>query len=228
MKKVLMVVTSHDKLGDTGRKTGIWLSEFAEPYFAFKDRGIEIAVASPKGGAAPIDPESLKDADKNPIVKRYLDEKIDVLSHTIELEMVDFHQYDCIFYPGGHGPMWDLATDVRNGKLVSDFFNHGKIVAAVCHGPASLIGGISDESGESFLKDRNVTGFSDAEERAVGLEKVVPFLLEDKLKSLGGVYSKAEKNFEAHIVVDGSIFTGQNPASALPLAKRVIEELYSK
>lgn len=228
MKKILFVVTSHDKLGDTGKKTGLWLSEFSEPYFIFADKGVMITVASPKGGKVPVDPSSLNDKDSNPSVKRFLEENVDVLEHTVHLDMIDFHQYDAIFYPGGHGPMWDLSQDIRNAQLVSNFFNHGKIVAAVCHGPASLIGGISDETGDSFLKNRAVTGFSDAEETAVGLDKVVPFLLEDKLKSLGAEYSKAEKEFAPHVVVDGTVFTGQNPASAAPLAERVLQELYSK
>ncbi|MGL4732861.1 MAG: type 1 glutamine amidotransferase domain-containing protein, partial [Fusobacteriaceae bacterium] len=146
----------------------------------------------------------------------------------ISLDKVDFHQYDAIFYPGGHGPMWDLAQSKENAKLLSDFFNHGKIVAAVCHGPAALLGGINDETGEALIKNRRLTGFSDTEERAVGLQEVVPFLLESKIKELGGKYSKADGDFQPHVVADVPIFTGQNPASSILLAERVIDELYSK
>lgn len=228
MKKILFVITSHGDLGNTGKKTGLWLSELAEPYFAFRSRGIEITLASPKGGKVPVDPASLEDAHGNPMVKIFLEDDMELLEKTASLDQIDFHQYDALFYPGGHGPMWDLSQDKRNAKVLSDFFNHGKIVAAVCHGPAALLGGVNDETGEPLIKNRALTGFSDTEEKAVGLQDAVPFLLESKIKELGGKYSKAEKDFQSHVVADGSLFTGQNPASAIALAERVIEELYSK
>ncbi|MGL4402367.1 MAG: type 1 glutamine amidotransferase domain-containing protein [Fusobacteriaceae bacterium] len=228
MKKILFVVTSHGDLGNTGKKTGLWISEFAEPYFTFRNRGIEITVASPKGGKIPLDPGSLEDSHNNPMVKIFLEDGMDILEKTISLDKVDFHQYDAIFYPGGHGPMWDLAQSKENAKLLSDFFNHGKIVAAVCHGPAALLGGINDETGEALIKNRRLTGFSDAEEKAVGLQEVVPFLLENKIRELGGKYSKADGDFQPHVVADVPLFTGQNPASSILLAERVIDELYSK
>lgn len=228
MKKILFVVTSHEDLGNTGRKTGLWLSEFAEPYFTFKNRGIEITVASPKGGKVPIDTSSLEESHSNPFVKIFLEDDMDILENTVKLDKIDFHQYDVIFYPGGHGPMWDLAEDKQNGKLVSDFFNNGKIVGAVCHGTAALLKGINHRTGEPLIKGRNITGFSNSEEVAVGLQDVVPFLLESKIKEIGGVYFKTEDNFKPYVVIDGSIFTGQNPASGIPLAEKIIEELYSK
>lgn len=228
MKKILFVVTSNEELGDSGKKTGLWVSEFIEPYYTFVNRGISVTVASPKGGKIPLDPSSLEDYRLNPYTKIFLEDNMDIFEKSVPLKMVDFHQYDGIFYPGGHGPMWDLSQDKDNEQLVSDFFNHGKIVAALCHGPAGLIRGINDETGESIIKNRAITGFSNTEEKTVGLENTVPFLLEDKLVSLGGKYSKAEKDFEPHIVVDGTLFTGQNPASAILLADTIVQELYSK
>ncbi|MGL4533902.1 MAG: type 1 glutamine amidotransferase domain-containing protein [Fusobacteriaceae bacterium] len=228
MKKVLFVVTSHGELGNTGKKTGLWLSEFSEPYFIFRNRGIEITVASPKGGQIPLDPASLEDSHNNPMVKIFLEDDMELLEHSVSLDKVDFHQYDALFYPGGHGPMWDLSQSKENAKLLSDFFNHGKIIAAVCHGPAALLGGINDETGEPLIKNRKLTGFSDTEERSVGLQEVVPFVLEDRIRELGGNYSKAGGDFEPYVVADVPLFTGQNPASAILLAERVIDELYSK
>lgn len=228
MKKVLFVVTSHDNLGKTERKTGVWLSELVEPYFTFKNRGIEITIASPKGGKIPIDPASLEDSHTNPLVKIFLEDDMDILENSISLNKIDFHQYDAIFYPGGHGPMWDLSESEENAKLLSDFFNNGKIVGAVCHGTAALLKGINHRTGEALIKNRDITGFSNSEERAVGLEDIVPFLLESKIVELKGNYSKSNKDFDPYVVVDGSIFTGQNPASGISLAEKIIEELYSR
>lgn len=228
MKKILFVVTSHDEMGDSGKKTGLWLSEVAEPYFIFMNKGIEVTVASPKGGEVPIDPASLEGAHENPILKLFLEDKMDILKHTVSLDKIDFHQYDAVLYPGGHGLLWDLSQDKTNAKLISDFFNHGKIVASLCTGSAALLSGINDKTGESIVKNRAVTGLSDSEQKALGLDNLVPFLLESKFESLGVKYSKSEQNFHPHVVTDGCLFTGQNPASAIPLAEKIVEELYSK
>lgn len=228
MKKILFVVTSHEDLGNTGRKTGLWLSELAEPYFTFKNRGIEITIASLKGGKVPVDSNSCEESHTNPLVKIFLEDDMHLLENTVSLDKVDYHQYDAIFYPGGHGPMWDLSESKENGKLLSDFFNDGKIVGAVCHGTAALLKGINHRTGEALIKNKNITGFSNSEEIAVGLQDVVPFLLEDKIKEIGAKYWKTEDNFKPYVVIDGSIFTGQNPASGIPLAEKIIEELYSK
>ncbi|WP_432204384.1 type 1 glutamine amidotransferase domain-containing protein [Cetobacterium somerae] len=225
MKKILMVVTSHDSLGNTGKKTGIWLSEFTEPYFGFLDNNVEIVIASPKGGTTPIDPNSLKEEALNESTNRYLNLENKVLEHTVSLEKINFQEFDGIFYPGGHGPMWDLSEDEKNAELVSNFYNSGKIVAAVCHGPAALIKG-KKASGESLLKNKKVTGFSNLEEKAVNLEKVVPFLLEDKLTELSNNhYEKTDVLFAPYIIQDGFLLTGQNPASALPLVEKFLELL---
>ncbi|MGL5988592.1 type 1 glutamine amidotransferase domain-containing protein [Cetobacterium sp.] len=227
MKKILFVLTSHGELGTTGKKTGIWLSELAEPYFTFKNRGIDITIVSLKGGDVPVDPMSLSESHKNPLAKIFLEDDMNLLKNTLSLDKIDFHQYDAIFYPGGHGPMWDLSESEENGKLVSDFFNNGKIVSAVCHGTAAFLKGINDRTGEPMIKNRNITGFSNSEEIAVGLQDIVPFLLETKIKELGGKYWKGDQNFSSYVVIDGPIFTGQNPASGILVAEKIIEELYS-
>lgn len=224
MKKILMVVTSHDSLGNTDKKTGIWLSEFTEPYFALIENNVEVIVASVHGGVTPIDPNSLHKEALDESTEKYFTSDKRVLDYTIPIKDINFEDFDGIFYPGGHGPMWDLSTDEKNAELVSNFYNNGKIVAAVCHGPAALLKG-KTLSGESILKDKKVTGFSNAEEKTVGLDKVVPFLLEDALQELSGHYEKNVVLFAPYTVQDGLLLTGQNPASALPLVKKVLQLL---
>ena len=224
MKKILMVVTSHDSLGNTDKKTGIWLSEFTEPYFALIENDIDVVVASINGGVAPIDPNSLHKEALDESTDKYFSSKKKVLDYTIPIKDINFNEFDGIFYPGGHGPMWDLAFDETNAELVSNFYNNGKIVAAVCHGPAALLKG-KTLSGKSILNGKKITGFSNEEEKTVGLDKVVPFLLEDKLQSLSGFYEKNPILFAPYIVQDGLLLTGENPASALPLVKKVLELL---
>lgn len=224
MKKILMVVTSHSSLGDTNKKTGIWLSEFTEPYFALIESGVDVVVASIHGGVAPIDPNSLHKEALDESTEKYFNSERKVLDYTLPIKDIDFKEFDGIFYPGGHGPMWDLSIDEKNAELVSNFYNNGKIVAAVCHGPAALLKG-KTLSGNSILKNKKVTGFSNEEEKTVGLDKVVPFLLEDKLQDLSGHYEKSDVLFAPYIVQDGLLLTGENPASALPLVKEVLKLL---
>jgi putative intracellular protease/amidase len=220
-KKILMVVTSCNSLGDTGRQTGLWLEEFTTPYYIFCDNGYKVEVASPKGGEVPIDPSSLEKQNLSESCYRYAKDPYKILDTTLKLSEVNEENYIGIFYPGGHGPMFDLAIDSENGALVSKFFNKGKPVAAVCHGPASLIMG-KDSNGNPIVANKKVTGFSDAEENAVGLENVVPFLLEDKLKSLGGIYSCGAL-WQPYVQVDENLVTGQNPASADLTAKEFLK-----
>ncbi|MGL6169329.1 MAG: type 1 glutamine amidotransferase domain-containing protein, partial [Fusobacteriaceae bacterium] len=188
---------------------------------------IDITIVSLKGGDVPIDPASLNESHQNPLAKIFLEDDMNLLKNTLSLDKIDYHQYDAVFYPGGHGPMWDLSESEENGKLVSDFFNNGKIVSAVCHGTAAFLKGINDRTGEAMIKNRNITGFSNSEEIAVGLQNIVPFLLETKIKELGGKYWKGDQNFSSYVVIDGPIFTGQNPASGILVAEKIIEELYS-
>ena len=221
MKKILMVLTSHDKLGDTGEKTGFWLEEFAAPYYVFKDAGADVTVASPKGGQPPIDPKSDDPNNQPASEQRFKPDKQaqDMLANTRRLDSVSAADYDTVFYPGGHGPMWDLADDPSSIKLIEDFYNSGKPVAAVCHAPAVLHN--VQYNGEPIVKGKRVTGFTNTEEEAVGLTKVVPFLVEDELKRLGGRYEKGG-DWESFAIVDGRLITGQNPASSEATAKALL------
>ena len=221
MKKILMVLTSHDKLGDTGEKTGFWLEEFAAPYYVFKDAGADVTVASPKGGQPPIDPKSDDPNNQTASQDRFKSDKQaqDMLANTRRLDSVSAADYDTVFYPGGHGPMWDLADDPSSIKLIEDFYNSGKPVAAVCHAPAVLHN--VQYNGEPIVKGKRVTGFTNTEEEAVGLTKVVPFLVEDELKRLGGRYEKGG-DWESFAIVDGRLITGQNPASSEATAKALL------
>ena len=222
MKKVLMVLTSHDQLGDTGKPTGFWLEEFASPYYAFKDGGLDVTLASPKGGQPPLDPKSSAPDAQTAATKRFHDDPAaqKALAGTVPLAQVKAESFDALFFPGGHGPMWDLASDDALAKLTSTFVAGDKPVGAVCHGPAALTRAV-DAKGASIVKGKKVTGFANTEEEAVGLTKVVPFLLEDKLKALGGSYVRGP-DWASHVVVDGRLVTGQNPASSEDAAKKLI------
>ena len=225
MKKVLFVLPSHDKLGDTGQKTGYWLEEFASPYYEFIDNEYEVTIASPKGGKPPVDPKSLQLENQTEYTKRLQDdqEAKEKLENTLILSEVSPDEYDTLFLPGGHGPMWDLSQDKDLKKLVERFYNNNKIISAVCHGPAGLIQA-TDKNGDSILKNKRITGFTNDEEEFVKLDKTVPFSLENKLKELGGHFEKTE-NFKPFVISDGQIITGQNPASSFLAARKVVEVL---
>ncbi|WP_462219387.1 type 1 glutamine amidotransferase domain-containing protein [Ferruginibacter sp.] len=226
--KILIVLTSHSALGDTGKKTGFWIEEFAAPYYVLADAGAIITIASPLGGQPPVDPKSEAPDAQTPATKRfYADlDAIDKVANTIKLSGVKQDDYDAVFYPGGHGPMWDLANDKTSIKLIEDFYNTQKPVAFVCHAPAALIK-VKAENGQPLVKGKKVTGFSDTEEEAVGLTKVVPFLLEDELKKLGAHYSKGA-DFGSFAEQDGLLITGQNPASSEAVAKLLLKTLIGK
>ena len=223
--KILMVLTSHDQLGDTGRKTGFWLEELVAPYYVFKDAGAEITLASPKGGRPPLDPKSNDPSFQTDITRRFEKDAAAnaQLDATLRLDSVKQEDYDSVFYPGGHGPLWDLAEDQHSIKLLESFFAADKPVAMVCHAPG-VLRHVKNPHGEPLVKGKTVTGFTNGEEEAVGLTKVVPFLVEDALLSLGAVFSKVT-NFGVHTVADGQLITGQNPASSGPAAKLLLETL---
>lgn len=220
--KVLFVLTSHSDLGNTGEKTGFWVEEFATPYYIMSDAGVEIEITSPKGGQPPIDPKSTEPGFQTEATKRFdKDEKLkQKLANTKKLSEVSAADYDAVFYPGGHGPMWDLNKDENSIKLIESFWKAKKPVAAVCHAPAALLNA-KDENGEPIVKGKNVTGFTNTEEEAVKLTDVVPFLLEDELKKLGGRYSKKE-DWASYVMKDGLLITGQNPASSEAAAKELV------
>jgi len=226
--KVLMVLTSHDQLGNTGRKTGFWLEEMAAPYYVFKDAGAQITLASPKGGRPPLDPKSQDPRFQTDITRRFeKDAAAEAqLDKTLRLDSVRQENYDTVFYPGGHGPMWDLAEDKNSIKLIESFLAAGKPVALVCHAPGALRH-VTTPKGKPLVENKNVTGFTDGEEEEMGLTKVVPFLVEDELMRLGAIFSKV-KNWGVHTVKHGQLITGQNPASSGPAAKLLIETLNKK
>ena len=223
--KVLIVLTSHSELGNTGHKTGFWIEEFAAPYYVLKEAGAEIVLASPKGGQPPIDPKSDAPENQTEASKRFkADEKLQqILANTKKLSEVIADEFDAVFYPGGHGPLWDLTTDQDSIKLVEDFWQTGKPVTAVCHAPAVLLNA-KDLNGDPLVKGKKVTGFTNSEEEAVQLTDVVPFLLEDELKTKGGIYSKKE-DWATYTVQDGYLITGQNPASSEAAAKQLLKLL---
>lgn len=210
---ILMVLTSHDKLGNTGRKTGFWLEEFAAPYYTFLDAGTAVTLASPKGGQPPLDPVSDTPQGQTDLTRRFKQDPAAqaVLAKTLTLANVKDADYDAVFYPGGHGPMWDLAEDTRSIALIEAFYSAGKPVAAVCHAPGALHR--AKFQGEPIVRGKRVTGFTNSEEEAVQLTKIVPFLVEDELKRLGGLYEKAA-DWASFVVTDGKLVTGQNPASS--------------
>lgn len=221
-KKVLFVLTSHDELGDTGRKTGFWTEELAAPYYALSDKEVEITLASPKGGLPPIDPKSEEPSSQTDATRRMDNDEVlqDKLKNTHKLSEVKSEDFDAVFYPGGHGPLWDLAEDKVSQQLIVDFYTNEKPVAFVCHAPGVLKDVKID--GEYLVKDKNVTGFTNTEEDAVQLTDVVPFLVEDMLKRNGGVYSKI-KDWNPYAVVDGRLITGQNPASSEKVAGELLK-----
>ena len=223
--KILIVLTSHDRLGATAEKTGFWLEEFAAPYYAFKDAGAEVMLASPLGGRPPADPRSESAASETEATRRLSVDRVaqDQLAHTLRLADVAVSEYDALFYPGGHGPLWDLAEDRASISLIEKMFAAGKPVGAVCHA-SGVLRHVRARGGALLVGGRRVTGFSNSEEDAVGLTKVVPFLVENELLSLGATFSKV-KDWAVHTVVDGRLITGQNPASSGPTAALLIEAL---
>ena len=225
--KILMILTSHDRLGNTGKKTGFWLEEFAAPYYVFKDAGAEIVLASPKGGQPPLDPKS-DDADaQTDDTRRFKKDTsaIEALAHTTKLDEVSGDGFDAVFYPGGHGPLWDLAENAHSIKLIESMSAAGKTVSAVCHAPA-VFRHTKAADGSPLVKGKKVTGFTNSEEEAVQLTKVVPFLVEDMLVSNGGLYQKGA-DWQSFIVTDGKLITGQNPASSAAAARAVLAQLQS-
>jgi len=224
-KKILMVLTSHDQMGESGNKTGFWVEEFAAPYYAFIDAGVEVILASPLGGQAPIDPTSqLADFETN-ATKRFNDDiatqsKIAETSILAELDASDF---DALFYPGGHGPLWDLTSNKASISLIEAFLSQDKAVATVCHSTAALLN-VKQANGDFVIKDKAITGFSNSEEAAVGLTEIVPFLLEDELLKRGGDYQKTE-DWLAFALQDGLIISGQNPASSALAASKLLSHL---
>ncbi len=219
--KILMVLTSHDILGNTGRKTGFWLEEFAAPYYVFADAGASVTVVSPKGGQPPIDPKSDEPNNQTPAQTRFKadDAARKILAHTLRLDSVSSDDFDTVFYPGGHGPMWDLAEDPVSIKLIESFYNSGKPIAFVCHAPGVLRH--VKYKGEPLVKGKRVTGFTNTEEEEVQLTHVVPFLVEDELKKLGGLFEKKD-NWQVFAIIDGRLVTGQNPASSTAGAKALM------
>ena len=221
-KKILMVLTSHDRLGDTGKKTGFWLEEFAAPYFVFKDAGADVTLASPKGGQPPLDPKS-DDADaQTDDTRRFKgdDAAQRVLASTVKLSDVKADGFDGIFYPGGHGPLWDLAEDADSRRLIEAFAKKGQPIGAVCHAPA-VFRHTNGPDGKKLVAGKRVTGFTNSEEQGVGLTDVVPFLVEDMLRQNGGKYEKGA-DWGSYVVRDGMLVTGQNPASSAAAAKELL------
>jgi len=222
--KVLMVLTSHDQLGDTGDKTGFWLEEFASPFYVFKDANAEVTLASPKGGQPPMDPKSDQPDFQTDATERFKNdaEAQAQLANTLKLSDVSPEDFDAVFYPGGHGPLWDLAEDKNSIALIETMYASGKPVAAVCHAPA-VLRNVSSRDGSPLVKGKNITGFSNTEEDAVQLTDVVPFLLEDELKTKGANYTKAD-DWHPYAITEGNLITGQNPQSSELVALAVLEK----
>ena len=223
--KVLIVLTSHSDLGNTGHKTGFWVEEFAAPYYVLADAGVQVTIVSPKGGQPPVDPKSELAEFQTMSTHRFdkdaaLKEK---LAHTLKISDVKVEDYDAVFYPGGHGPLWDLANDLNSNALIENFYNQKKPIAFVCHAPG-VLRKVKLPNGEPLVKGKDLTGFSDSEEEAVQLTKIVPFLLEDELKKLGANYSKGP-DWGSYVKVDGLLITGQNPNSSEAAAKELIHLL---
>ena len=226
--KILFVLTSHSELGNTGKKTGFWIEEFAAPYYVLADAGAVITIASPAGGQPPVDPKSEAADAQTPATKRFYkdNEAIDKVAFSIQLSDIKAEDYDAVFYPGGHGPLWDLANDSFSIRLIEEFYNTQKPIAFVCHSPAALIK-VKSEDGEPLVKGKKVTGFSDTEEEVVGLTTVVPFLLEEELKKLGADYSKGA-DWGSYTQQDGLLITGQNPGSSEGVAKLLSKAIIDK
>ena len=225
--RILMVLTSHDQLGNTGRKTGFWLEEFAAPYFVFRDAGIELTLASPKGGQPPVDPKSDLPENQTPAMARFKQDKAaqQALAQTVRLADMREENFDTVFYVGGHGPMWDLAESTDSIALIESFYDSGKPVALVCHSPGVLHR--VTYKGAPIVKGKRVTGFTNTEEEEVHLTNVVPFLVEDELKRLGGIFEKAP-NWQPFAIVDGRLITGQNPASSTVAAQALLKVVGQK
>jgi len=225
MKKVLMVLTSHSELGNTGRKTGFWLEELAAPYYTFKDAGVEVVLASPLGGQPPLDPKSNEPSFQTDQTRRFERdaEATAQLAATLRLDTVNQADFDTVFYPGGHGPLWDLAEDRNSIALIEAFIAAGKPVALVCHAPG-VLRHVTTPAGRPLVEGKQVTGFTNTEEAGVGLTEIVPFLVEDELKAKGGVYSKGE-DWGSYVVQDGLLITGQNPGSSAAAAAALLERI---
>jgi putative intracellular protease/amidase len=222
---ILFVLTSHDKLGDTGKKTGFWVEEFANPYYTLLDKGAHITIATPKGGAAPIDPSSDSPDAATEATKRFdndIDAKAKIANTKVLVDMSP-DDFDAVFYPGGHGPLWDLANDKTSIALIEKFNSQEKPIAFVCHAPAALKD-VKNEDGTPLVQGKKVTGFTNTEETAVGLTDIVPFLIENMLNENGGIYSKKE-DWSAYAIQDGNLITGQNPASSELVAEKLLESL---
>ena len=226
--KILMVLTSHDQLGNTGRKTGFWLEELAAPYYLFRDAGAEIVLASPKGGRPPLDPKSNEPSNQTDMTRRFeADPSANAqLATTVRLDSVSQAEFDSVFYPGGHGPLWDLAEDKSSIGLIESFLVAGKPVALVCHAPG-VLRHVKAPGGTPVVEGKKVTGCTNTEEGGVGLIEVVPFLVEDELKAKGGVFSKGP-DWEPYVVTDGLLITGQNPHSSAPAAEVLLEQFATK
>ena len=226
--KILMVLTSHEQLGNTGKKTGFWLEEFAAPYYLLTDAGAAITLASPKGGQPPLDPKSDLPENQTEFTKHFRADTAaqTALANTKKLTDVSAHDFDAVFYPGGHGPMWDMPDNPTSIALLEAFVKADKPVGAVCHAPVALVN-VRGKNGNYPVQDKRVTGFTNSEEEAVGLTNVVPFLLEDRLKERGGIYSQAT-NWAPYVQVDGKLVTGQNPASSRPGAEALLQLLQSE
>ncbi len=223
--KVLIVLTSHDQLGNTGKKTGFWLEEFASPYYHLKGAGVQITLASPSGGQPPLDPKSHEADFQTDDTRRFDDDRAaqNELANTVKLSEMKVEDFDAVFYPGGHGPLWDLHNDNYSIALIEGFIAAGKPVATVCHAPAVLLKA-KDKNGDPLVKGKKVTGFSNSEEAAVKLTNVVPYLVEDQLIAMGGVYKKVE-DWNSLAVVDGLIITGQNPGSSAAVAEALVKAI---
>ena len=225
MKKILFVLTSHDQLGDTGNKTGFWLEEFAAPYYFMKDQGVAITLASAQGGQPPVDPKSELPDFQTPATKRFQgdSETQAVLAKTVALKTLDHQNYDAVFYPGGYGPLWDLASNEDSIALIESFYNNNKPVASVCHGPA-IFQQTKDADGKPLVEGKKVTAYSNSEEEAVDFTEIVPFSVEDMLKENGGLYSKGP-DWNPYALEDGLLITGQNPASSELVAELLLKKL---
>jgi putative intracellular protease/amidase len=223
--KIAMILTSHDELGTTGKKTGFWLEEFAAPYYVFKDAGVELTLASPKGGQPPLDPKSDEPGAQTEATERFKKDPAaqQALAHTVTLDTIKAADFDAIFYPGGHGPLWDLAEDQQSISLLETAYAAGKPVAVVCHAPG-VLRHVKAPNGDLLVKGKPVTGFTNTEEEAVQLTNVVPFLVEDMLKENGGTYSKGA-DWQPYVVTAGHLITGQNPASSEPAAQELLKQL---
>jgi putative intracellular protease/amidase len=223
--KILMVLTSHDKLGNTGRKTGFWLEEFAAPYYVFKDAGTEVVLASPKGGQPPLDPKSDEPDYQAEATHRFNKDGAakQALAHTLPLSSINADDFDAVFYPGGHGPLWDLAEDRNSAALIERLYGAGKPVALVCHAPG-VLRNVKDGEGRPLVQGKTVTGFTNSEEAAVQLTDVVPFLVEDMLVEKGASFKKGP-DWQSYIVSDGNLITGQNPGSSEAAAQALLQQL---